>query len=422
MAYVIVGNGVASVGAIEGIRKVDRSGDIVVISDESTPTYGRPLISYFLAGKVKLDNMGLRPDDFYEKNNVTLKLGSRVVGLDTQAKQLATSTNEKIKYDQLLIATGGTPFMPALKGIEGSGVYNFTTLGHAQQLLGIVPDVRKVVVIGGGLIGLKAAEGLFDNGLSVTIAELAPRVLSAAFDDVAGGLVSRKLQQVGIDIRCGVSAQEILRDENGAVTGVALSNGEEIPCDAVVVAIGVVPCIEPAEGAGVAVGRGIKVDDYLCSSVPDVYAAGDVAEAYDIIADESRVTPIWPNAYSQGFYAGLNMAGKKDPHPGGLAMNSIAFYGLATASLGLVNPTENDECEVFTEVDEEAQNYRKLVFRDNVLIGYVLVGDIDFAGLYTGFVKFQLPLDDEKKQALKDGEPSALLWPADDYTAHWESE
>jgi NAD(P)H-nitrite reductase large subunit len=420
MTYVIVGNGVASVGAIEGIRKLDKEGNIVVVSEENTPTYGRPLISYFLAGKIGLDRMSLRPDGYYEKNNVELKLGSRVVGLDTGSKTLALSNGESVSYDKLLLATGGVPFMPPIKGLEGPGIYNFTTLAHAEILLDIAQNIRNVVVIGGGLIGLKAAEGLFDNGLKVTIVELGPRVLSAAFDDVAGKMVSRRLETEGLGIRCGSTVEEVLRGPSGGINGVRLASGEIIACEAVVVAIGVVPSLTPAKEAGLNIRRGIKVDEFLHTSAEDVYAAGDVAEAYDMITDDVRVTPIWPNAYSQGYYAGMNMTGKKhEKHPGGLAMNAISFYGLPTASLGMVNPAPEEDCEICTYADEEKQTYRKLVFRNDRLVGYVLVGDIDFAGLYTGFVRFQLPLSDEIKQELKDGRPSALLWPEHDFETRW---
>jgi len=420
MTYVIVGNGVASVGAIEGIRKLDKEGNIVVVSEENTPTYGRPLISYFLAGKIGLDRMSLRPDGYYEKNNVELKLGSRVVGLDTGSKTLALSNGESVSYDKLLLATGGVPFMPPIKGLEGPGIYNFTTLAHAEILLDIAQNIRNVVVIGGGLIGLKAAEGLFDNGLKVTIVELGPRVLSAAFDDVAGKMVSRRLETEGLGIRCGSTVEEVLRGPSGGINGVRLASGEVIACEAVVVAIGVVPSLTPAKEAGLNIRRGIKVDEFLHTSAEDVYAAGDVAEAYDMITDDVRVTPIWPNAYSQGYYAGMNMTGKKhEKHPGGLAMNAISFYGLPTASLGMVNPAPEEDCEICTYADEEKQTYRKLVFRNDRLVGYVLVGDIDFAGLYTGFVRFQLPLSDEIKQELKDGRPSALLWPEHDFETRW---
>ena len=420
MSYVIVGNGVASVGAIEGIRKVDKETPILVVSEEDTPTYGRPLISYFLAGKIGLDRMSLRPDAFYEQNNVEVKLSTRVSSIDTEAKSITTDSGEEIAYSKLLLATGGVPFMPPIKGIEGAGVYNFTTLNHAHQLLGLSKGIHRVVVIGGGLIGLKAAEALRYNGLSTAIVELGSRVLSAAFDDTAGNIVADKLHDEGIAIRCSTTVEEILRTEHGEVIGVRLANGQKLACEAVVVAIGVVPSLDLAKDAGLDTNRGIKVNDTMRSSDEDVYAAGDVAEAFDMISGDARVTPIWPNAYSQGFSAGVNMASESEvPHPGGLAMNAISFYGLPTASLGHVNPTEDEDCEVFIEHDEENGKYRKLIFRDEKLIGYVLVGDVDFAGLYTGFVRFGLELNDEVKAELKAGQPSALLWPEEEFDLKW---
>ena len=420
MSYVIVGNGVASVGAIEGIRKVDKKTPILVISEEATPTYGRPLISYFLAGKIGLDRISLRPDSFYAQNNVDVLLDTRVASLNLEDNVVVTTAGEQVPFTKLLLATGGDPFMPPISGIEGDGVYNFTTLNHAHQLLALTKKIHRAVVIGGGLIGLKAAEGLRDNGLSTTIVELGSRVLSAAFDDVAGSLVADKLQSKGISICCGTTVEAIVRDAQGKITGVQLANGQELACDAVVVAIGVVPNLGLAKDAGISVNRGIKVDENLRTSAADVFAAGDVAEALDMIAGEERVTPIWPNAYSQGFYAGQNMATDEAvAYPGGLAMNAIAFYGLPTASLGHVNPREDEGCEVFAELDSQNGTYRKLVFRDDTLIGYVLVGDVDFAGLYTGFVRFGLALNDEVKEELKAGRPSALLWPEEEFDTKW---
>lgn len=412
MKYVIVGNGVASVGAIEGIRRVDPDGEITVISEESSPTYGRPLISYLLAGKIGPERMQLRPVTFYDKFKVKMMLGTKVTGVDVKAKTVATADGHNYPYDKLLIATGGVPFIPPLPGKDGSGVYSFTTLAHAETLIDVAKNCKSVVVIGGGLIGLKAAESLHDRGVKVSIVELAPRVLSAAFDDKAGSLVAKRLDEVGIAVHCGTQATEIKRDAGGAVQGVTLKDGTFLPAQAVVIAIGVVPASSLAKDAGITVDRGILVDDTLASSDPDVYAAGDVAQAKDLILDENRVVPIWPNAFNQGFYAGKNMAGAASPYSGGLAMNAIAFYGLPTVSVGVVNPAPGEQgIEVADHLDEEHGSYRKLVFKDGKLVGYVLLGEIDIAGLYTGFIRFKFPLDAETKEKLVSGRPSILQWP-----------
>ncbi|MEG6548787.1 FAD-dependent oxidoreductase [Desulfocurvibacter africanus] len=421
MTYVIIGGGASTLGAIEGIRRYDKQGRIVVISAENEPIYGRPLISYMLAGKIGSSDIPLRPSDYYEKNLVELKLGTTVTSIDIQKRCVVTSAGETIGYDKLMLATGGTPFNPPFPGLQGPGIYNFTTAEHARVLDKLAGSLRRVVVIGGGLIGLKAAEALFDRGVDVSIVELAPRVLSAAFDDDAGNLVQGRLHRVGLHIYCKVSAKEIKRGEDGTLKGVLLSDGRFLEAEAVVVAIGVVPEKSLATAAGLKVDRGIQVDDRLQTSVPGIYAAGDVVQALDMIAGDNRVVPIWPNAYNQGFTAGMNMAGADRPFEGGLAMNSISFYGLATTSVGLVNPPE-EGFDVHTLLNEQKQSYRKLVFKEDRLVGYVLVGDIDCAGLYTGFIRFKLPLTSEVKEQLISGQPCALLWPEEIFKNQWNPE
>ncbi len=423
MTYVIIGNGVSSIGAIEGIRRHDQKGKIVVIGAEDAAAYGRPLISYLLAGKIGADRLALRGDDYYTKNGVDLKLGTTVTKVDAAKKTVETDKGETIAYDKLLVATGGIPFVPPIPGVQGADIYSFTTLAHANTLIDLSKSIKRAIVIGGGLIGLKAAESLFDRGVAVTIVELAPRILSAGFDEKAGKLAANRLKNVGIEVNCGVTAKEIQRDKNGRVKGVLLTDGRFLESDVVVVAIGVVPHSAIAKEAGIKVERGIIVDAKLMTSAKDVYAAGDVAQAIDQLSGEHRVVPIWPNAYNQGYGAGRNMAGAKLPYAGGLPMNSISFYGLPTISVGVVNPPEGDTTyEVHALLNEEKETYRKLVFRDGRLVGYVLVGDIDKAGMYTAFIKFEMQLDGKAKDKLINAGPEVFLWPAELFDEKWNPE
>lgn len=420
MTYVLIGNGVATIGAIEGIRKHDADSKIISIGLEECPPYGRPLISYLLAGKISADQLALRPEEFYEKMGVELRLGTRVTAVDTAAKTVTTDSGETIEYGKLLVATGGKPFTPPIPGSEGKDIYNFTNIDHAQQLITKAKEMNKAVVIGGGLIGLKAAESLHDRGVEVTILELSPRILSLAFDSNAARLAAKRLDEVGLNVRTGISAKEILRNEDGRVVAVQCTDGMVLDTEAVIIAIGVVPNYDIARNAGLEVDRGIKVDDHMCTSGKDVYAAGDVAQALDLLAGEDRVVPIWTNAYNQGYCAGKNMAGKATSYKGGLAMNSISFYGLPTVSVGTVNPPEDDDSfAVEAVLDEKKQSYRKLVFRNDKLEGYVLVGDIDQAGLYTAFIKFRFPIKDEMKKQLLEGDPDVLLWPDQFFDESW---
>ncbi len=409
MDYVIVGNGVSAIGAIEGIRLHDKTGKIVVVSDEEVPTYGRPLISYYLSDKIKFETLPFRPEEFYKTNNVEMKLGSRVLSIDTEKKELVLDCGDKFNYGKLLLATGGTPTKPPLPGIDGPGVHNFTTVAHAEALKELVDKVKKVVVIGAGLIALKAAEGFAEKGVDVTIL-VRSRIMRTYFDETAGELIVEHLEKNGIKFFQGTNTKEIVRLNDGTIKGVETDEGL-VEADVVIVAAGVRPNMGLAAQAGIVTKEGIRVDDYLATSDSNVFAAGDVAEAKDLLTGEYTVRPIWPNAYSQGRYAGLNMAGADKPYTGGMSMNSITYYGLATISVGETNVGDDEGFETDIYLDRENSVYRKLLFKDDVLAGCILIGEIDAAGFYTSFIKNGFKLDEEAKKRLMEGDPSPALWP-----------
>jgi len=409
MDYVIVGNGVSAIGAIEGIRQVDAAGTILVVSDEAVPTYGRPLISYYLSDKIKFETLPFRPEEFYERNGVEMRLGSRVLSVDADAKLLTLDCGDTIEYGRLLLATGGTPVRPPLPGVDGPGVHNFTTVAHAETLKELVDKVKKVVVIGAGLIALKAAEGFAEKGVDVTIV-VRSRIMRTYFDETAGELIVEHLEKNGIRFLQGTATREIVRYEDGTIKGVDTDQGL-VDADVVIVAAGVRPNMGLAAAAGLVTGQGIRVNDYMATSNPDIFAAGDVAEAKDLLTGEYTVRPIWPNAYTQGRYAGLNMAGAGSPYTGGMSMNSITYYGLPTISVGETNLADDAGYETAIHLDRENSVYRKLIFKEDTLAGCILIGDIDAAGFYTSFIKNGFRLDDEAKARLMEGDPSPALWP-----------
>lgn len=409
MDYVIVGNGVSAIGAIEGIRQHDATGKILVISDEEVPTYGRPLISYYLSDKIKFETLPFRPEEFYKNNNVEMRLGSRVLSIDPDAKKLILDCGDSVSYGKLLLATGGTPTKLPLPGVDGPGIHNFTTVAHAEALKELVDKVNKVVIIGAGLIALKAAEGFAEKGVDVTIL-VRSRIMRTYFDETASELIVSHLEKNGITFMQGVDTKEIMRLGDGTIKGVETDEGL-VEADVVIVAAGVRPNMGLAAQAGITTEQGIRVNDYMATSNPDVFAAGDVAEAKDMLTGEYTVRPIWPNAYSQGRYAGLNMAGADKPYTGGLSMNSITYYGLPTISVGETNVEEDEGYETDIYLDRDESVYRKLIFKDDVLVGVILIGDIDAAGFYTSFIKNGFKLDNEAKERLMEGDPSPALWP-----------
>ena len=400
MNYVIIGNSVAAVGAVRGIRNVDQDGNITVVSREKHAAYGRPLISYLLGGLVTEKRMSYLPEDFYEKNRVNILLNSEVVGVDDQAKKVRLAGGDTLSFDRLLIATGGDPFIPPIEGLAGKeNIFTFTTWDDAVKLKGIADDINKVVVIGGGLIGLKAAEGLHLLGKNITIIELADRILSAAFDRSAGRIVAKKMKANGIDV---ITEDTVVRIEgDGArITGVTLKSGDFVPCDTVVVAIGVRPAAGFLKGSEVKVNRGIVVDDLMETSVKGIYAAGDVAEATDFFSGDKNPMPIWPDAYIQGDIAGTVMAGGSKTYGGGLAMNSIELFKVPTISMGITNPSNPAEYEIFTFQDVEKYQYRKIVLQNGLLVGAVLVGAVDRAGIFSGLVREKIDVTPFKEKLL----------------------
>ncbi|MGQ9653026.1 MAG: NAD(P)/FAD-dependent oxidoreductase, partial [Thermodesulfobacteriota bacterium] len=327
MGYVIVGNCIAAVGAIEGIRRHDRATPITVISKEPYAAYGRPLIANYLKGKLKESELALREPDFYERRGVRLIIGLPARGLSIRDRTVEVEGGEEIPFERLLLAMGGNPIVPPIQGVEGPDVYTFVTLQDAKALRQAAGRLRHVAVIGGGLIGLKAAESLHDLGIQVTIVELADRILSMAFDETASRIITRRLEEIGIQIITSNTAEEVLRQRDNQVGGVRLRDGTVVSSQAAVVAIGVAPNLEVVRDTEVQCRRGILVDEFMETNVPGVFSAGDVAEARDWHFAEWRVVPIWPNAYKQGQVAGRNIAGQRISFSGSIPMNSIAFYG-----------------------------------------------------------------------------------------------
>lgn len=399
MSYVIIGNSAAAVGAIESIRQNDQKEDIVVISKEPFDAYCRPLISYYLAGKVSTKQMFYRDKSFYKTNNVKAVLGKKATGIDVNGKKVVLEDKEQISYSKLLLATGGKPFTPTMEGSWKEGVYTFTSWEDVKEIAKAAKKAKKAVVIGGGMIGMKASESLQVLGLDITIIELADRVLSLALDEKASYLMQKHLKKKGIKIITGNTVAEIVGREK--VAGVRLKDGQQLDCSLVVVAIGVVPNTDLVSDAPVKVNRGIVVDDEMQASVSHVYAAGDVAEATELLFGEKRVIPIWPIAYNQGLVAGTNMTGSKKLFQGGLSMNAIEVLGLPTISVGMTNPP-NGDFEVLTRYEPENMTYKKVVLKDDVVIGSVFVNAIDRAGIITDLIRNKVNVKGFKSALLRD--------------------
>lgn len=399
MRYVIIGNSAAAIGAVEGIRQVDKAGAITLISSEPYHTYSRPLISYYLAGKVTEEKMYYRKPDFYQVNGVETILGVAATEIDSAAKAVKLTDGRQVAYDKLLVATGGKPFVPPNLDIKRPGMYSFIKWDDVKAVSEVAKPGSKAIIIGAGLIGLKAAEGLVKLGVDVTVVELANRVLSAILDEEAASFVQANLEAHGIKFELNTTVEQ-LHGEN-KVTGVTLKNGKCLDCDFVIVAIGVVPNTDLVKDTDVAVNRGIVVDEHMATNVTGIYAAGDVAEGYDIVNQMQRVLPILPNAYRQGENAGINMAGQVQAYAGGFAMNAIGFFDYPMITAGIIKP-EGNEFESLVHADEETGSYKKIVLRNNTIVGFIYLNHVDRAGIITGLIKEQADVTAFKQTLLND--------------------
>lgn len=394
--YVIIGNGVASVGCIEGIRSKDSKSKIIVISKEPYKAYCRPLISYYLEGKTTLEKMDYRPEDFYERMNCDVRVNQTVKSIDEKKKEVILENGEVISYDSLCIATGSKPFIPPMEGLENvSRKFTFMTLEDTLELEKELTSEANVLIIGAGLIGLKCAEGILKRVKSVTVCDLSNRILSSILDEETASLMQTHLEKNGISFMLENSVASF--GENHAT----MKNGEEVDFDIVVLAVGVQANTKLIQQIGGKINRGILVDKQMKTSVKDMYAAGDCTEGKDISLGEKRVLALLPNAYMQGHTAGVSMALGKEVFDKAIPMNSIGFFGLHIMTAGTY---VGDVFETKTET-----MVRKLFVKDGVLKGFLLMGETNQAGILTALIREKTPLASIDFELLKQKTTTAIF-------------
>ena len=380
MKYVIIGNSTAAVGCVEGIRSMDKEGEITLLGAEPWHTYARPLISYLLQGKVSRKAMDYRPADFYEANAVKALLGTRAAAIDPAAKTVTTDGGETLHYDKLLVATGSVPQDRSWPGVENvSHRFSFYTLDDALAIDKLLTPESRVLVIGTGLIGLKAAEGISGRAKQVTVLGSGSHVLRSMLEAESAKIVEESLRAAGLDLRLNTQVQSFTGDT------ALLDNGEQVDFDILITASGVAPEVTLLREAGAKIGRGVVIDEHCATSLPDIYAAGDCTECLDVTSGRTHVMAVLPNAYRQGLAAGVNMAGGSRDMGHMFPLNAIGFFGTHILSAGSL---EGERWE-----SRDGGDYKLLFTRDNRLVGFVLIGCIERAGIYTALIREETPLD-----------------------------
>jgi len=396
--YLLIGNSAGGIGAAEAIRQVDKKGALTIVSDEPYPAYSRPLISKYLTGERTLEEILFRPLDFYDQNNIVFLPGKKVTHLELNHQTAQLENGEQVAWEKLLLAVGGKPIFPRMTGSGKRGVFTFTNLDDAKAIDRFLDNARKAVVIGGGLIGISVTEALIKRGVDVRVVEMKERILNTILDQQASLMAEEVLKQAGVEIIAGQTVAKV--NGKDAVEEVILDNGTALPCDLVVAAIGVSPRPELAQDAKLEINRGIVVDRHMATNHPGVYACGDVAEAYDFVYGENRLTPIWPNAYVGGRIAGLNMAGITSEYPGSTAINSLNYFGVDIASAGMPTAPNDDGYEIISK--QEGNIYQKVILKDDLIMGMIFVGNIEKSGIIFGLMRDRVNVESFKQSLLVD--------------------
>lgn len=392
MKYIIIGASAAGLACAEQIRKEDKDGSITVFTREKYLPYSRPSISYFLKGTVKESGMYLRKSSYYKSNGIDIITGTEIDSIDRQSKAVKAG-RKTYSYDKLCICTGSRPFIPPMKNVSGkSNMLTFLDLESVKEIKSKADKDTRAVVIGAGLIGMKAAEGLSKICRSVDVVELSPRVLPSILDEKSAVSVKKFLETKGhINFHLEQTVTEA-ESKGDCITSVILSSGEKLACDLLIAAVGVRPEVSLAEKAGLEVNRGIITDPGTMQTCDEnIYAAGDCAVSVDMLDGSRRVIALWPNAVNQGIAAGSQMAGGSIRITGSYPVNAIDFYGLRICTCGLIN----SRGEAYTDkIIRRGDTYKRLIFEDNRLVGYVLINSSENAGIYTSLIEHRVNLQE----------------------------
>ncbi len=371
MKIVIIGNSAAGLSCLEAFRNHDQTSTVTVITYEGSKPYSRVMLPYYLREKVSFDNLFIRDDHYYQKLNAECITG-KVVDLMPTERQVVLDSGQVIPYDKLLIATGSSPIKPPIRGLEGEGVHHLWTLDDACRMAPSFLSGKRVAVLGSGFVSLQGAWAALVKGLDVAVIELMDRIMPKALDERGAEILAAKIRGKGVDLRVGTLTTEVTRSRKGEYV-LRFGDGSDLVVDLIIVGTGVRPNIDFLKNTGITVQQGIVVNARMESSLPGVYAAGDVAMVPSYLDGRPVVHALWPTAIETGIVAGKSMASTGEVYTGSLNMNVTQMFDVTVASMGdFMDGGDGDNW-----VDESlADNqYLKIVVKECVPVGAVAVGE-----------------------------------------------
>ena len=399
MRYVIIGASAAGAQAGEELRKLDKNSKITIISAEKYLPYSRCLISRFVDGRLKEDNLYFKTRHFFDDYDINGVLDTKIVKIDRTAKRVVSKDDKEFAYDKLLIATGSNPAIPKIDGIDLNGVYFFHSLDNANAIIQKFEKAKRAVVLGAGFVGLESAYALARRGLKVTVIEKASQILPNQLDVTASLIIQKDLESLGVEIILNQSVSFI--NGTDAVESVTLSDKSMIPCDILIVAVGMRPNKDLAIECGISADKGIIVDEFLRTSDPDVYSAGDVIEIQDISTGKRITSATWYNAVLQGKFSAFNMAGIDRRYSQAIGIqNAVQFHQIPAISFGKTQINEEDEQDYDVISVHKDNVYKKLVLNNGKICGMIFVGDIAKSGFYTALIRYGVDVSEFRSKLL----------------------
>ncbi len=375
--YLIIGNGAAGNSCAETIRKYDNEGSILIFSKEKYPFYYIPGLPEYLSGERPLDRLIIHGENWYRDKRIKLHLEKKIIQIDASAQKAFTREGQAYPYNKLLLAAGGISFVPSIKGANNAGVFTLRTLAEADAIREKASKSQKLVLIGGGLLGLEAGNGLRKLGLEVAVIEFFPRLLPRQMDVPGAALLQKQMEEMGFKFYLGETTREIIRQNGGLA--VQLESGKIINADMVLISAGTRPDLTLAKSLGMEIDKGVKVDDTMKTGLDEIYAAGDLIE------HRGRYYGLWTAAMEQGKVAGAAMAGQPSRYDGTVPSNILKVVGIDLLSAGEIDV--EGRLEAIVSQDEGRKTYRKLVVQDNTIIGAILLGDLRGSAEILGAIK-----------------------------------
>ena len=396
---VVIGNGMAGMACVDEILKREPDFKITVLSEEPYYNYNRILLSAVLSGEKKEEEIYINTREWYEKNNITLKLGVKAIDVDAKGKTVTGADGSVFSYDLLLLATGSHPFIPPIEGVEKEGVYTFRNLADTQNILEKCKDSKRAVVIGGGLLGLEAARGILNQGVPVTVVHIVDRLMDVQLDLTGGEFLKNEMEKMGVEVLLQKNTSRILG--NGKVQGVEFKDGSQVQADMTVIACGIRPNVELARKAGLVINRGIVVSDYMETSDPNIFAVGECVEhrgkVYGLVA------PLW----DQGKVLAATITGTKaPPYEGSVLATKLKVMGIELFSAGNFKADQPGD-EVIAYEDHGTGIYKKVVVNKDQVVGTILFGDAASANHLLDMIRKKTPVGKDRHGLLFEGVASA---------------